>query len=70
MPIVQIHLMAGRTQEQKKKLVAAVTEAIAGALDDVPREKVRIILSDMAPHDYAVGGELVRYTDARYKDLP
>ncbi|MBN8531061.1 MAG: 2-hydroxymuconate tautomerase family protein [Alphaproteobacteria bacterium] len=57
MPIVQIHLLSGRSEKKKRKLVAAVTEAIVSTVD-VPPEKVRIILSDMKPENYAVAGVL------------
>lgn len=59
MPIVQIHLMAGRSDEKKRALVKAVTEAVCATVD-APPEKVRIILSEMAENDYAVGGVLVK----------
>lgn len=58
MPIVQIHLLEGRDDEKKRRLVRQVTEAVASALE-VPEGAVRIILSDMAKSNYAVGGTLV-----------
>lgn len=58
MPIVQIHLLEGRELEKKRALVKKVTEAVCEALVTKP-EKVRVILSDMAHHDYAIGGVLV-----------
>ena len=67
MPIVQIHLMHGRSNEQKKLLVAKVTEAICNSIDVVP-EKVKIILSDMMPNDYAIGGTLMMDQEGPYKD--
>ncbi len=57
MPIINIQLLAGRNEEQKRKLVKEVTDAVCRALDHKP-ESVRIILSDMQPCDYAVGGVL------------
>ncbi len=59
MPIVQIHLLEGRDEEKKRRLVKEVTQAVCNALD-APPEKVRIILSEMADHHYAVGGVLVK----------
>lgn len=59
MPILQIHLMEGRDEAKKAKLVKQVTEAVVDSLG-VPPDSVRIILSDMAPHDYAIGGVLIR----------
>ena len=43
MPIVQIHLLEGRTPERKAELIAAVTEACCRTLGSRP-EAVRIIL--------------------------
>ena len=57
MPIVQIHLIEGRSVEQKRALVDKVTKAVCETVDVTP-DHVRIILSDMARHDYAVAGVL------------
>ncbi|MBI2233843.1 MAG: 4-oxalocrotonate tautomerase [Micavibrio aeruginosavorus] len=57
MPIVQIHLIEGRTVEQKRALVRKVTDAVCESVNVTP-EHVKIILSDMARHDYAIGGVL------------
>ncbi len=63
MPIVHIHLLEGRTQEQKRALAASVTKAVCDSLGAAP-EKVRVILSDMAHGDYAIGGVLVADANA------
>ena len=57
MPIVQVNLLEGRTIDQKKKLVANLTEAVVKSLDVKP-DAVRIILQEMAKQDYAIGGVL------------
>ncbi|WP_435640188.1 4-oxalocrotonate tautomerase [Micavibrio aeruginosavorus] len=57
MPIVQIHLIEGRTVDQKRVLVEKVTAAVCESVNVTP-EHVKIILSDMAKHDYAIGGVL------------
>jgi len=58
MPIIQINLIEGRTTDQKRKLVASVTEAVTKSLDVGP-DAVRIILQDMSKENYAVGGTLI-----------
>ncbi|MGD0489666.1 MAG: 2-hydroxymuconate tautomerase, partial [Syntrophorhabdales bacterium] len=58
MPIIQVHLIKGRTVDQKRKLVANITDAVVKSLD-VKNEDVRIILQEMAKDDYAVAGALV-----------
>lgn len=55
MPVIQINLMQGRTNEQKKRLAEKVTDAVIEALG-VPRETVRILIHEMGPYDFAVGG--------------
>ena len=57
MPIIQVNLLEGRTIDQKKKLVANLTEAVVKSLDVKP-DAVRIILQEMAKQDYAIGGVL------------
>ncbi len=58
MPIVQIHILEGRTVEQKRQMADGVTKAICESLS-VPPEKVRIIISNMADEDFSVAGKLV-----------
>jgi 4-oxalocrotonate tautomerase len=58
MPIIQINLIEGRTTDQKRKLVASVTEAVTKSLDVEP-DAVRIILQEMTKQNYAVAGTLI-----------
>ena len=55
MPLVHIELLEGRTPEQLKGLVQDVTAAIAKNAN-VPEERIHIVLSEMKPDHYAVGG--------------
>jgi len=55
MPIIHVHMLEGRTQELKKKLVANMTEAVVKSLGVKP-EDVRIILMDMAKSNYSIAG--------------
>jgi 4-oxalocrotonate tautomerase len=57
MPIIQVHLLEGRTTDQKRALVTSVTDAVVKSLGVKP-EDVRIILEGMARDNYAVAGEL------------
>jgi len=57
MPIIQVNMFEGRTVDQKRKLVANMTDAVVKSLDVKP-EDVRIILQEMAKHDYAIAGLL------------
>jgi 4-oxalocrotonate tautomerase len=57
MPTLRVELMEGRTLEQKKELVRALTEAVVRTLGSKP-EGVDVILYDIKRHDWATGGEL------------
>jgi 4-oxalocrotonate tautomerase len=55
MPIVEITLIEGRTQAQKEKLAAKVTEAVMESVNVSP-EAVRVILREVPAYHFAVGG--------------
>jgi 4-oxalocrotonate tautomerase len=57
MPIIQINMFEGRTVEQKRKLVAEVTQAVVNSLGIEP-ERVRIMIHDMPKHDFGIAGVL------------
>ncbi|MEJ8836119.1 4-oxalocrotonate tautomerase [Ramlibacter sp. AN1133] len=57
MPTIRVELFEGRTPEQKKNLVKALTAACVEALGSNP-ESVDILLFDVKPSDWATGGEL------------
>ena len=58
MPSVTIILKEGRTVEQKRELVKAVTEAIVRTVGAKP-EAVHIVLQDEPAHNLASGGQLL-----------
>ncbi len=55
MPLVHIDVMEGREPEQIERMIAAVSEAISVSLP-APIETVRVIVNEMAPHQYGIGG--------------
>jgi 4-oxalocrotonate tautomerase len=58
MPIIEMHLMTGRTVEQKRAVVAAVAQAAATALG-VSKDTVRILITEHGLEDFAVSGVTV-----------
>lgn len=56
MPLVSINLMEGRPPETIERMIAAVSEAIADSLE-APIGSVRIMVNEMQPHQYGIGGE-------------
>jgi 4-oxalocrotonate tautomerase len=55
MPLVQIHILEGRTPELKKKLITEVTNAVINSLD-APRENVRVVIYEVPKSHWSVGG--------------
>lgn len=56
MPLAQITMIEGRTEEQKEKLIAAVTEAIMSAVG-APRENVRVAIYELPKTNWGIGGK-------------
>jgi len=57
MPVVHVYMFEGRTVEQKRKIVAGITQAmIEGAGTDA--KEVHVLLHDMPISDWSNGGVL------------
>ena len=57
MPTYHVEMLEGRTVEQKKKLVEAITRVTVEVLGSTP-ESVDVIITDVARHNWATGGRL------------
>jgi len=57
MPLIEIHLLMGRTDEQKKALLAAVTTAVHESIG-APLETIRVWLQEFPPTAYMAAGLL------------
>lgn len=57
MPLVEIHLLEGRTPEQKKKLLASVTDAVHSSLG-APLSSIRVWVNELGSADYMAAGHL------------
>ncbi|MCW0182719.1 tautomerase family protein [Zavarzinia sp.] len=55
MPIIEMHLLEGRTSEQKQRAASAITEAVIGALGVKP-ESVRILITEHEADEFYVAG--------------
>lgn len=64
MPIIRVEMFKGRTREQKRALVEALTQAFVRTCGGSP-ESVTIVLSDVDKADWGAGGALMadRYPD-------
>lgn len=63
MPIIEMHLVEGRTAEQKSRVAAAVTKAIAESLECRP-ENVRIMITEHRHEEFYVAGMSKQQRDA------
>ncbi|MDR1741227.1 MAG: tautomerase family protein [Synergistaceae bacterium] len=66
MPIIQVHLIKGRSTEAKREFAAKVTDLACDCLKTVPGN-VRVIFYDMPHEDFAIGGTLVCDRDKEKK---
>jgi len=55
MPIIEMHMMVGRTTEQKRRVMAAVAKAAADALD-CSINTVRILITEHQLDEFSVAG--------------
>lgn len=64
MPLVNVHMAEGRTPEQKKALMEAITAAMTEHIG-APRESVRVWIDEFPNTDFMAGGELLADKQAR-----
>ena len=57
MPTIRVDMFEGRTAEQKRALVSAITEACVRTIGAAP-DSVDILLFDIAKQNWARGGVL------------
>lgn len=55
MPIIEMHLLEGRTIAQKREVAEAVTQAVVRSLSVRP-ESVRILITEHGFEDFSVAG--------------
>ncbi|MBX6394758.1 MAG: 4-oxalocrotonate tautomerase [Alicyclobacillaceae bacterium] len=58
MPFIHVELLEGRSLDQKRRLVEAITRAVAESLQ-ISEDRVHIFLRDLKKEEYARAGKLV-----------
>lgn len=58
MPIAMIHIVEGRDMEKKRRLIAAVSEAIATSLD-APATSIRVLVQEVPAELWGVGQQTI-----------
>lgn len=69
MPIIEMHLVEGRTSEQKRDMARAVTNALNDL--GVKRESIRIFITEHKNEEFYAGGITIeerRAAQAQQKD--
>ena len=56
MPVIQVSVWAGVSEENKKQIVEGITEVIEKI--GVPREAITIIIYEVPKTDWASGGQM------------
>lgn len=64
MPFIQVTILEGRSEEQKRALLKGLTEATIEALGSKP-ESVRVVISEVDPMHWSVAGEPILEWRAR-----
>ena len=57
MPLIEIHLLHGRTPGQKKRLLESVSQAVGESIG-APPESIRVWIHELAADEYMVAGKL------------
>jgi 4-oxalocrotonate tautomerase len=55
MPLIEVHLLEGRTEDQKKALLTAISKAVHESIG-APVETIRIWIKEFTPKDYMAAG--------------
>jgi len=55
MPLIEVHLLQGRTDEQKKALLTAITKAVQESIGS-PLETIRVWIEEFSPKEYMAAG--------------
>ncbi|MCY9666787.1 4-oxalocrotonate tautomerase [Paenibacillus alginolyticus] len=64
MPIVNIQVLQGRPENKIKDLIGSVTDTVANTLE-VPKERVRVIVTEVPKSHWGIGGVAVSDTPGR-----
>ena len=63
MPIINVNIMEGRSKEKIERVIADITETITNTLE-VPRETVRVIVTEVPKSHWGIAGESVEKRNA------
>lgn len=67
MPLVQISMLPGRSSEQKRALIAEVTEVVVRTCKVVP-EQVQVMINEIPAEHWGTAGLSLAEANARKKE--
>lgn len=56
MPIVQVSMRAGRSDQQKEALIRKVTDAVMEAVS-APEQNVTVLINEIPKSEFGIGGQ-------------
>jgi 4-oxalocrotonate tautomerase len=59
MPLIEVHMLEGRSEEQKKVLLEAITRAVHESIG-APLPSIRVWIQEFSPKEFMVAGELAK----------
>jgi 4-oxalocrotonate tautomerase len=59
MPIINIQVIEGRSEELIEKLIANVTETVSETLQ-APQQNIRVLVTEVKKSHWGIGGESAR----------
>jgi 4-oxalocrotonate tautomerase len=60
MPLIEVHMLEGRTDAQKEKLLTAITQAVHESIG-APLPTIRVWIQEFSPREYMAGGQLAAH---------
>lgn len=57
MPLIQVNMMQGRTPEQKRALLTAITDAVHQSIG-APIPSIRVWINELTPDGFITGGQM------------
>lgn len=69
MPLIEVTLVQGRSPQQLRALITALTDATCQAVD-APRAAVRVVLREVPATHWAAGDETIAERQARQEQTP
>lgn len=59
MPVVQVNIIEGRSEQQKERLIHELTEAVHRAIE-APAESIRVLITEMPSSHWGIAGKTAK----------